>query len=162
MQRTSKPWDAAQLRLDFQKFLECGGYSTPPGRAACALANARTLLQWRKLQAAGFVRIRQKEDTSPYDPGDDGAYTNVHGRRVSEEEAKKEIAQMLERFGNWAVVTDYYDDGVWKEADSVCGCVGYRKPCDPFENCYVPQLMAAAIQQCNLRAHVAACVEVAV
>lgn len=136
------------LRRDFQRFLECGGYCTPPGRAACALDNARTLAQWRELESAGRVRIVAEPELEPYDPGDCGeAYTNIHGRRVSAEEAQKEIAEMLERDGHWRIVSYWHDGNEWQHADSIGGCAGYSNPCSPFENCYVPDLMNSAIKE---------------
>lgn len=123
-----------QLRKYFQRFLDVGAYSTPPGRAACALGSARTLIAWQAAENAGRVRLRAEPEME--------SYADVYGRE--EYERSKEF---IERNGCYCVVSEYLaPDGKWTHADSIGMCV-YEDPCDPFENIYVPDLMGAALKQ---------------
>src|SRR5687767_13706853 len=99
-----------KLRDYFRRFLEAGAYCTPPGRAACALDNARTLLEWDALEADGLVRLRAEPECESYfDIFGAPAYVNIHGRRVSAEQARAEIVEQIERDGCWWVVAEYFD-----------------------------------------------------
>lgn len=130
-----------QLRKDFQRFLECGAYATPPGRAACALGYARTLEQWREAESAGLVRLKMCPENE--------SYFDVYGKPDSEKE-KLQILAALDRCGCWYVVSevntgDEASGDNWEHADSIGMCV-YDNPLDPFENCYIPDLMAKALE----------------
>jgi hypothetical protein len=139
-----------QLREDFRRFLDSGGYATPPGRAACALASAKTLAEWRQFEAQGRARIVAEPDADPYDAGDmRQGYTTIYGRIVSAEEASKEVDTMIESKGVWCVRAEWHDGNSWQWADSICGCAGYEDPCNPFENCYVVDLMSSALDRLN-------------
>lgn len=140
-----KTTNLPELRKDFQRFLATGGYCTPPGRTACALAKARTLAEWRVMEDRGRVRIVSKPDPEPYDAMNmRDAYVNQYGRHVSEQEASAELDRILERDGVWCVRSEWFDGDTWRHADSICGCV-YSDPESPFCNDYVPDLMRSAL-----------------
>lgn len=136
------------LRLNFQRFLATQGYSTPPGRTACALNSAKILAQWREMVSAGRVKIEAKpEDENYFDVfGKPEGYTSAAGRHISADEERKEIEAQIERNGCWCVVAYYHDGNRWQWADSIGMCVGYSNPCDPFQNDYVIDLMASALK----------------
>lgn len=56
-----------ELRSAFRHSLAHAGYCTPPGRAACALAEARAEVKLRKLIEEGIARIVVQDDPSPWD-----------------------------------------------------------------------------------------------
>lgn len=127
-----------KLRNYFQRFLETGAYCAPPGRSACALTGARTLLKWEELESAGLVRLRAEPESD--------SYFDVYGEPDSKRE-RESIVESIERDGCWCVVAEYLDDqkGTWQHADSIGMCVGYSDPTSPWQNCYVIDLMASAI-----------------
>jgi hypothetical protein len=128
-----------QLVRDYRQFQNAGAYCTPPGRAVCALQNARTLDKWRKAERSNLVRLRAI-------PEEDN-YFDVYGHLDNEKE-RKEIESLLNRWGCYCVISEVNhgdesrDD--WRIADSVGMCV-YAKPLDPFDNSYVIDLMRAAL-----------------
>lgn len=124
------------LRTLFQGFLNNGGYCTPPGRAKCALDNARTVLAFQEYEDAGLVKIEAEPEQE--------SYFDVFGEPESGHERKATIA-MLERDGCWCVISKYWDGSQWQLADSIGMCAGYSDPTDPLQNCYVPDLMRSAI-----------------
>ena len=129
-----------QLRKDFQRFLVSGAYCTPPGRAACALSHARTLAEWREAEQAGLVRLRVEPEQE--------SYFDVYGKPETEKQ-RAMIEAQLERDGCWVVVSevnqgDEMTGDNWEIADAI-GMNVYNDPCDPFENCYVPDLMRQAL-----------------
>lgn len=127
-----------KTRAIFQKFLESGAYCSPPGRAACALQNTKTLQAFRQAESDGRVRIRYE--------GEQESYFDVYGEPDTEKERKAILAE-LERHGCWFVVTEFLAPyGEWEHADSIGMCV-YSNPTDPFENCYVPDLMSSALEK---------------
>jgi hypothetical protein len=136
---TSKQANTAPTvsRTDFQRFLNAGGYCTPPGRAACALSSARTLAQWREFEAAGLVRLRAVAEEENY--------FDVYGKPDDEREYKA-ICEQLERDGVWQCRSQYWDGSKWVTADSIGMCAGYNDPLSPFENSYIPDLMSAALE----------------
>lgn len=132
----------ASLRSDFHRFLETGGYATPPGRTACALRSARILAEFRAAESAGLVRIVPQAH--------DENYFDVYGEPDSEKE-RLQIEASLERMGCWLVSAEVNEGSEsegddWISADSIGMCV-YEDPCDPFENCYVIDLMASALRR---------------
>jgi hypothetical protein len=129
-----------QFRQDFSKFLNVGGYCTPPGRAACALNSARTLAEWREAEGAGLVRISMDEEQE--------SYFNVYGEPDTQEE-KDRLVAMLESKGLYVVYSEVntgneYDGDKWEVVDSIGMCC-YDNPTSPFENDYVIGLMRAAL-----------------
>ena len=124
-----------QLQKDFHRFLETGAFCKPPGRAACAFAHAKILETWREYETAGLVRLR----TVPEEEN----YFDVYGKPDTEKE-RLLIESDLEQNGCWFIIAEVNNDGKWEAVDSVGMCV-YADPIDPFENCYVTDLMAAAI-----------------
>lgn len=116
--------------------------------ASRALYAAKILNKWNDLESDGLVRIRAEAEQESYVDvyGKTEAYTDMNGRRVTEEEALKELYAILERDGCWVVFTEYMDGEEWERADSVGMCTGYSDPTSPFQNCYVPDLMSAAIE----------------
>lgn len=141
-----------QLRKDWLKFMDTNGYCTLPGRAACALASTRTLEEWREAEAAGLVRLRAEEEQESYMDcyGEPEAYTDINGRRVSAEKAREELCELLDSKGCWWVCSEVWTGDEWEHADSIGMCAGYDDPLSPFENCYVPGLMRAALDQISV------------
>ena len=129
------------LREHFHRFLEVGAYCVPPGRAACALENARILARFREMEEEGLVRLRQEEEQE--------SYFDVYGTPDSKRE-REGIAGQIERDGCWFVVSEYLDEATdtWQCADSIGMCI-YSRPLDPFQNGYVPELMRAACEQAD-------------
>lgn len=137
-----------QVIRDYMRFKADGAYCTPPGRAMCALESARLLVEWRRCERAGLVRIKAEPELENYFSvyGEPGAYVNGYGRRVTAEQAREEIVRQLDRDGCWYVYAQYkVDSDEWQDADGVGMCVGYNDPCDPFENCYVIDMMRDAL-----------------
>ena len=96
------------------------------------------------------VRIRCEDEQSSYFDvyGEPEGYTDIYGRWHSPEQERKEIEDRIERLGLWVVYSEALDPqtGEFEMVDSVGMNEGYRDPCDWLENCYVPQLMQAAIE----------------
>lgn len=124
-----------RLRKDFQRFLETGGYCTPPGRTACALSRAKTLAKFRDLESRRLVRITAE-------PEEDN-YFDVYGEPDSKRE-RDEIIRQIELHGCWWIVAEWFNGDEWEYADSIGMCV-YDRPLDPFCNDYVSDLMSSAI-----------------
>lgn len=130
-----------QIVRDYHRFLAAGAYCTPPGRAACALRNARILDEWNQAERAGLVRLRAIPEEE--------SYFDVYGRPDDPKELA-ELTRLLETWGCYCVVSEVnHGDATrddWQHADSVSMCV-YKKPLDPFDNSYVPDLMREALSQ---------------
>lgn len=134
-----------QIRKDFQRFLVTGGYCIPPGRTACALSSARTLAEWREAESAGLVRVRVEPEQD--------SYFDVYGKPDTDKE-RAMIEAALERDGCWYVISEVNngDESTgdnWEIADSIGMCV-YNHPEDPFENCYVIDLMRSALNAVSM------------
>jgi hypothetical protein len=105
---------------------------------------ARTIARFRELESTGLVRLLVEPEQENY--------FNVYG--VPDD--PRELASMeasLERDGCWWTCTEYRtdpdDEADWEHADS-CGMhTGYRDPGSPFENCYVVDEMATAVEAYN-------------
>lgn len=110
--------------------------------------NARILDAFEDAANDETVRIgAEPEQESYFDTyGEPDGYIGANGRRVSAEQERKETEETLERDGAWFVFTEYRCPccETWIQADGVGMCV-YSDPTSPFENCYVPDLMAAAL-----------------
>ena len=127
-----------KLRRHFKRFLDCGAYCTPPGRAACAIDNARTLIEWEKAESAGLVRLVAEPERD--------SMADVFGDEIAKREA-----QSVERWGCWVVFSEVNAGSQstgdqWQMCDSIGMCV-YQNPLDPFQNCYVIDLMASALKR---------------
>jgi hypothetical protein len=100
----------------------------------------KTIIEtFRALESDGQVRIRAFPETE--------SYFDVFGEPDSAQE-RQEMIDLIEQNGCWFVVSEFYSDGAWHHADSVGMCV-YARPLDPAENCYVEDLMRAAIDSLN-------------
>lgn len=128
--------------LKYRSFRECG--MSP----VHALSAAKTLLEWESLEYDDRVRLRAEHEQENYFDvfGQPDGYVNAQGHRVSPEQERKEICESIERYGNYYIVSEYFDGEEWQHADSIGMCAGYRNVLDPRENWYVPDLMAAAIK----------------
>lgn len=134
-----------QFRSDFNRFrLGIGGRNV----ALPAWRNAKTLALWRKAEAFGLVRLRQREECDSCQSvfGDEHEVWR-NGHKLSKEASQKDLKEMLERDGVWVCISEYFHLGKWIPADSIGMCVGYNDPLDPFENCYIIELMAAALKE---------------
>ena len=118
--------------------------------ADCSLRAARTILAFRELEHRGLVRLRAEPEHENYFDvyGEPEAYINAQGHEVSAEKAKEEMIATLDRDGLYWVVSEWFDGDEWQHADSIGMCC-YRDPLNPFENCYVVQLMQGAIDACK-------------
>jgi hypothetical protein len=120
-----------------------------------ALAAAKTLIRFRELEDEGLVRIKAEPEEESYFGvyGKPDGYTDINGKRVTAEEERKRICELIDRDGCWWVVTEYkantcenHTHDAWEHADSVGMCI-YDDPTSPFENCYVIGMMDAAIEK---------------
>jgi hypothetical protein len=100
-----------------------------------------TIETFRALESDGLVRLRALPETE--------SYFDVYGEPDSAQE-RQEIIDQIERTGCWFVVSEYLADGQWHHADSIGMCV-YNRPLDPAENCYVEDLMRAAIDALEMQ-----------
>ena len=98
-----------------------------------------TIETFRALESDGLVRLRALPEIE--------SYFDVYGEPDSAQE-RQEIIDQIDRNGCWFVVSEYLANGEWHHADSVGMCV-YARPLDPAENCYVEDLMRAAIDGLN-------------
>jgi hypothetical protein len=120
-----------------------GGYD-----AAAALRAAKIWRRFDELESAGLVRMRAEDEQENWFDvfGEPEAFTDIHGRRVTAEQAREQIADSIARNGNYWIVAEYRDsDGQWEQADSIGMCSGYENPLSPLENWYVPDLMDSAL-----------------
>jgi len=101
-----------------------------------------TIETFRALESDGQVRLRALPETD--------SYFDVYGEPDSPEE-RQEIIDQIDRHGCWCVVSEFYADGAWHHADSVGMCAGYENPLNPAENCYVEDLMRAAIDALEMQ-----------
>jgi hypothetical protein len=130
-----------QLRQDFRHFLYNGPSMMTGRQAEMALRDARTLREWRELESEGKVRMVMEPEEENY--------FDVYGEPDTEKE-RKSIVETLDRLGCYWVAAEYLtacdndEHEVWEQADSIGMCV-YEDATDPFENCYVIQLMQSAI-----------------
>jgi hypothetical protein len=119
--------------------------------AAHALHMAKTWQRWEGMEDAGLVRLTAEPEQGRYFDvyGEPDGYTNQYGREVSAEEERKELCELLERWGCWHVRAEYRtdpDSEEWEPGDSVGMCV-YENPLSPLENWYVPDLMNETLEQ---------------
>ena len=100
------------------------------------------------------VRLRVEEEQESYFDvyGEPDGYEGMHGRRVSAEQERKEMVETLDRDGCWRVFSEFWNPETeeWEVADSVGMNTGYSDPTSWRENCYVPDLMQAALDQADL------------
>jgi hypothetical protein len=143
------------LLRHYRRFL-AAGY-----RAAEALRNARILIEWNDYcddsaddskigdPDTGSVRLRAlPEEESYFDVyGKPDGYIDIYGRRVTAEEERERIEELIERDGCWCVVVEYLDPHTlqWEHAGSVGLCVGYDDVLSPYCNMYIPDLMREAL-----------------
>lgn len=143
-----------QIRSDFQRFLYHGPAIMTGRQAEMALRDAKTLKAWREEQLQprvnddndwdlGTVRLVMEPEVENY--------FNVYGEPDSERE-KRELIETLNSKGCYWVASEFWnpDSQEWEVADSIGMCV-YDDPLDPFENCYIVQLMQTAIDKVRLR-----------
>lgn len=110
--------------------------------AEMALRSAKTLLRFEELEAEGKVRMKAEDEYENY--------FDVYGEPETENE-RKEIIHQIETYGCVYVCSEINnhceccDNDEWEVADSIGMCI-YKNPLSPFENCYVIDLMAAAIK----------------
>lgn len=109
--------------------------------AECSLSAARTILEFRRLEDEGLVRMRSEIDedyTIDFDKPD------RNGHEMPEKEWEQQKREWYEE-GIYGTISEWFDGDEWQNADFCWGHVGYKDPLDPFENCYVVQEMQAAI-----------------
>ena len=125
--------------LDFRK----AGYT-----ASQSLYMAKVVAEFEEL-GDDCVKIEAEPEMENYFDvyGEPEGYTNIHGKRVSAEQERKDMLEQFERDGVWCVASYYKDEtGEWQHADSVGMCAGYKNPLCPLQNCYVPDLMLSAVK----------------
>lgn len=121
-------------------------------RACEAMRNAKIVAAF---EARDDVRITaEPSDESYFDVyGEPEGYVDVNGRWHSPEMERKELIATIDRHGLWTVISEVLDPqtGEWEMVDSVGMNCGYSDPCDWLENCYVPDLMSAALEAAENR-----------
>lgn len=119
-------------------------------RAVEALRNAKILQDWDKLEREGLVKLEAEPEQEDYFDvyGEPEGYVNIHGRRISAEQEREEIARHLDTWGCWFISSWWRKntESEWDQADSIGMCV-YHNPLNPIENNYVPDLMLSAISK---------------
>lgn len=126
-----------QFIQDYARFRANGGGIV--GQSALwAWKDAHTLQLWRERESDGQVRIVAEPEVENYFD----SYGEPDGIKE-----RAELEALLERYGCWWVAAEYFDGSNWICADSVGMCAGYADPTDPFQNCYVTQLMRTALDQ---------------
>jgi hypothetical protein len=132
------------VRAKYQRFRANGFTVEDSGR------NARILDAFEDAESDEKVRINAEPEQENYFDvyGEPEGYIGANGRRVSDEQERKEMEETLERDGAWYVFSEYRCPccETWLTADGVGMNTGYSDPTSPFENCYVPDLMAAALE----------------
>ena len=133
----------------YYRLFRKAGYS-----AHDALRNARIYDQFTDLENDERVRISAEIEDENYFHvyGEPDGYTQSDGRRISASQARIEIEKLIARNGLWCVIAYYKQQPcekcqaveAWQIADSV-GMVIEVDPTNPFTNCYVIDLMQAAI-----------------
>lgn len=137
----------AELLNLYKQFRKASPFMLVGHNARLALDSAKTLLRFRELEADGLVRLRCEPEEEAYDPGDMLEHWERNGHPVPRRQAEKELNEMLNNLGVWWTCTEWRPDeeSEWRHADS-CGMhSGYNNPKSPFENCYVIDEMAAAV-----------------
>lgn len=89
--------------------------------------------------------FRSRDDVRLQLVDEDESYFDVYGKPDDEGEYKR-ICDLIDRLGNYCVTSEYKLGDNWELADSIGHCCGYEDALSPFENCYVVDLMAAALQ----------------
>ena len=100
-----------------------------------------TIENFRALESDGLVRLRAFPETD--------SWFDVYGEPDSAQE-RQEIIDQIDRNGCWLVLSEFYAGGQCHHADSIGMCV-YARPLDPAENCYVEDLMRAAIDALEMQ-----------
>lgn len=127
-----------QIKKLYRKFRKNNPSMLVGRDAEHALRAARILQRFNELEEQGLVRMVQEPEEE--------SYFGVYGEPDTEKE-RKEIEEIIERLGCWWTASEYFDGDAWEQASS-CGMhTGYVDPLDPFENCYVIDEMAAAIEK---------------
>jgi len=124
----------------YREFRKSSPFMLVGSNAAQSLEAAKTLAQFRKLEAAGLVKIEATPDESP-DPSFYDTWEHLSDRSRDKLKAKY--------WDDCWVVSTYYrckKCHVWRAADTICGCSGYRDVCSPFDNGYVIELMRSAVE----------------
>lgn len=107
---------------------------------------AKILSRWAEMGSEQVRLAAEDEQENYFDVyGEPEGYTNVHGKRISAEQERKELIEQIERNGCYCIRSEYFDGVDWQIADSVGMCAGYRNVLSPFENWYVVDLMGAAL-----------------
>jgi hypothetical protein len=95
---------------------------------------AKIMVDWSQPEADELVKIEAEPEYERYVDvyGEMEAYTNIFGKRISKEQAEKDMADLVERSGVWCVCSYYRvtDDDEWQLADSIGMCTGYHDVCD--------------------------------
>lgn len=131
------------LKRNYFRFRHQGGIVGKD--AEQALRNARTLERWNELEEQGRVRLRAE-------PEEEG-YFDTYGEPYNAKE-RQAIIDQIEMNGCFRVISEYKESceacghDEWCHADSIGMCI-YNDPLSPFENCYVIDLMASAIEQAD-------------
>ena len=128
-----------ELLKEYRKFRGVGY------RPGSALYGARAVLAFAELEADDRAEINADAEQSGYFDvyGDPEGYEDAYGRWHSPEQERDEIIEMIDRTGCWVVYVTL--DG--ETLDSVGMCAGYDDPTDALQNCYVPDLMMAAVER---------------
>lgn len=106
-------------------------------RAKDAYNDAKTILQWEKLEDAGLVELSLEWEEE--------SYFDVYGEPDTEKE-REAIINAIERDGCYVVLGKYRlnEDSQWEMGDNVGMCI-FSRPLDPADNWYVPDIMRGTI-----------------
>ena len=130
-----------ELIQEYKKARQFKPFMVEGQDAKCSLDVARTVLAFREAEKAGTVRIRAEAEEENY--------FDVYGEPDTPREREKIVDQIC-CLGCWWIVTEKWEycescqRGGWVQMDSKGMCI-YDNPCDPYENCYVTDLMQSAL-----------------
>jgi hypothetical protein len=107
-------------------------------RAEVALRSARIVVDFRKMEERGLVRIAVSPEFEPY--------FDVYDEPDTKKE-RDEICRWIDLYGIWVVSSERACGccGTFKTIDSIGMCV-FQDASDPHENDYVVDLMASALK----------------
>lgn len=119
----------------YRKFREHSPFMLVGHNARLALQSAKTLVAFQEAESAGLVRLVA-------DPEQE-SYFDVYGE-PDDKKQREAIEQSIEDNGCVYVQSEFYDGEDWVHVDGVGMCI-YNNPLSSFENCYVIDLMRAAL-----------------
>lgn len=122
-------------------------------RADEAIQSARTVAEFRA-PGVEWDHDSDPDRFSDFAPGDDLGRVRIIAEPDDDydwgelkDDVPEPVYERCARDGAWGTVAQIWNGSEWEDVDSVWGHVGYDDPLDPVENCYVVDLMSAALDR---------------